>query len=156
MKDRQGRDFDPEIHVTDDDGNPVQNSDGTLKCQPGRGHKTHKERRRRRSEMGPQLRLAAEEREGFVRRWVIDEPGRLDRFTKQNDYEYVLDDGQPVRKITGRDATGKEQYSYLLEIPKEYYEEDQKAKRPPDPTKMREARVGENEYIPGGGNSALR
>lgn len=162
LRDKKGRAFDPEIHKVDASGNPVLNNDGSLKCMAGFQHKTHTEhkvRRRNRSEQGPTLRLAAEKRDGYQRRWTVDEPGKIDKLTKHNDYEHVLgDDGKPIRAITGVDGTGKQQYSYLLEIPMEFHLADkaEAAKRIPDPHKMKEALPGENEYIPGGGESALR
>ncbi len=118
----------------------------------------HSPRRRKRGD-GNQanLRLQAEERKGYVRRWVVEEPGRVQQLNERNDYEFVKDeDGKPVRVVSGRDGRGQEQYSYLMEIPEEFYAEDQKEKQVPDPHKMAEARAGKGEYIPGGGDSALR
>lgn len=36
VRDRDGREFDPAIHKTDQDGNPVYNADGTIKKKRGR------------------------------------------------------------------------------------------------------------------------
>lgn len=154
--DKDGNEFDPEVHLSDDNG-PVLNDDGTLrKMNAGqkRAHSGHKTRRRRRKEFGPNYRLAAEKRPGFVRRWVNDIRGRIEQFTVQNDWEPVKDE---TGKVTRR-AVGKGEEAVLLEIPEDYYREDQAEKRRnvPDPSKIAEARAGHGEYIPDGGDSALR
>ena len=158
--DKQGREFDPEIHEVGEDGEPVLNADGTLRCLRGaRLSREETPRRRKRSETGLALRLAAEKRKGDQRRWAVDEPGRISQLNESNDWEFVLDDnGQKISRVTGRDGQGNAQHSYLMEIPEEYYLEDKKErqKRIIDPTKMKESQIGENEYIPGGGNTALR
>jgi len=152
--------FDPEIHVSDEEGNPVLNGDGSFKkmnagqLKSHRKHAGHKERKRRRGQFGPQLRLGAEKRDGFVRRWFNDVRGRIEQFTTQDDYEPVKDEnGKVLRRAVG---DGKD--AVLLEIPVDWYEENQREKRKliSDPTTMKEAKTGEGEYIPGGGNSALR
>lgn len=149
--------FDPEVHLTDEEGNPVENKDGSLrKMNAGqkKAHSTHKTRKRKRKEFGPQLKLQADKRDGYVRRWFNDEKGRIELHSTQDDWEPVKgDDGQVIRRHVG---SGKE--AVLMEIPKEWYDENQRDKRQliQDPTKMAEAKAGEGEYIPGGGDSALR
>ena len=86
--------------------------------------------------------LAAEQREGFVRRWVNEEPGRVERF-KQAGYTVVLDDkadtsdqltqtesklGSVARKVVNKDYRASTQTAVLMEIPEEFYKEDQQAK----------------------------
>lgn len=116
-------------------------------------------RRRKRTQFGVQQRLAADTRRGYVRRWFNDVPGRIRQYNKENDWEHVLgDDKKPVEAIVGKDDAGIPIRAFLMEIPEDYYQEDQAAKQAAivDPQKMREAQAGEGEYIPDGGNSALR
>lgn len=88
--------------------------------------------------------LSTEQKPGFVRRWVNDIPGRVERFLKGG-YEIVRDDdvkvgddgvtdnnialGSGARKNVGRTRAGEGTQAVLMEIPKELYEEDQKAKQ---------------------------
>jgi hypothetical protein len=146
-------DFDPDIHVTDDDGNPVKNQDGTLRKMNAGQQRSKRTRRRRRKEFGPQQTLKAEKREGYVRRWFNDERGRIEQYTQQDDWDLVQENGQPVRR-----QVGEGRFAVLLEKPREYYEEDLREKRKliPDPAKTAEAKIGPGEYAPDGHNSALR
>lgn len=89
------------------------------------------------------MKLQADAREGYVRRWVNDEPGRLDMF-KEAGYEFVTDPklqvgegddisqrpglGTAVSRHVGIRADNQPQRAYLMEIPEEYYKEDQTAK----------------------------
>ena len=152
-------DFDPEIHVTDDAGNPVTNNDGSFRKKPGRRTEEVKEgRRRRKQNFGPQYRLSADQREGYHRCWVVEE--NLSQYHEQNDYEFVTDEnGGKINVKSGYKRDGGEQRQYLMEIPEEYYREDQEARREliKDPSKMREAQAGsDREYIPGNRQTALR
>lgn len=92
------------------------------------------EGRKRRIPLGaPTQRLAAHEREGFHPRWINDEPGRLTR-AEEAGYEFVTtsDERQEKRReIVGRNTDGSAKYAYLMEIPQEYYDEDQRAKLKP-------------------------
>jgi len=149
--------FDPEVHLADEEGNPVTNKDGSLrKMNAGqkRAHSGHKERRRKRSQFGPQLKLQAEQRKGFKRRWFNDKEGRVEMMSTQDDYEPVKDEnGRVIRRPVGGGMS-----AVLMEIPEEYYAENQAEKRRliQDPKKLQESQAGEGEYIPGGGDSALR
>lgn len=81
-------------------------------------------------------KLVAEGREGFHRRWVNDVPGRLEQF-EQAGYVQVTDPtkvgdpraadasqlGSVVRKPVGGGID-----AVLMEIPEEFYREDQDAK----------------------------
>lgn len=90
--------------------------------------------RKKRTPLGaPTQRLASHEREGFHPRWVNDTPGRLAR-AEAAGYEFVTsgDEQQEKRReLVGRNADGSAMYAYLMEIPREYYEEDQAAKMAP-------------------------
>lgn len=87
--------------------------------------------------------LTTTSRSGFVRRWVNDVAGRVDKFLRAG-YEPVQDTnvqvgedgvtnnnialGSGARKMVGRTREGDGTQAVLMEIPKELYEEDQKAK----------------------------
>lgn len=93
----------------------------------------------------PQANLVAPEREGYVRRWVCDRPGRLEklykggyRFVKKDDIDEALPqalkvttresvDGT-VTQAVGSHKSGQEMIAYLMEIPQELYDEDQEVK----------------------------
>jgi hypothetical protein len=89
------------------------------------------QRRRRASTGGHALKLDAPERKGFVRRWVNDEPGRVQE-AHELGYDFAEDkaaegvsrtDGQGSRisRIVGRDAQGGIKYAYLMETPASEY-----------------------------------
>lgn len=117
-------------------------------------------RERRRAEIGTgDYKLAAPQRAGFVRRWVNDVVGRVDRF-KSNGWDPVTDHGVDVRHVGGAKAPLN---AVLMEIPEEFYNEDQQKKlaRVVDPRQMAENKAksktdeSPEEYIPGGKDSAL-
>lgn len=88
--------------------------------------------------------MSTDQREGFVRRWVNDIPGRVEKFFRAG-YEVVKDDevtvgdggvtdnnialGTGARKNVGRTRAGEGTQAVLMEIPKDMYEADQKAKQ---------------------------
>jgi hypothetical protein len=88
--------------------------------------------------------MSVDKREGFVRRWVNDLPGRVEKFLRAG-YDVVKDDevkvgeggvtdsnkalGTGARKDVGRTRGGDGPQAVLMEIPQELYEEDQKAKQ---------------------------
>ena len=88
--------------------------------------------------------MSTDQRPGFVRRWVNDVPGRVEKFLRGG-YEVVRDDevkvgdggvtdsnialGTGARKNVGRTRSEDNTQAVLMEIPKELYEEDQKAKQ---------------------------
>lgn len=78
--------------------------------------------------------------EGKVLRWIKEEDTRL-QSAEEGGYEFVMAQGEEniggkqqegdrrIRKLGNRSGkSGEPQYLYLMAIPKEYYEEDQKAK----------------------------
>ena len=98
---------------------------------------THRkgEGRARRVPLGAnQLKLARKARPGMVGRWVNDTPGRIQR-ALQAGYEHVFEstdqDGEekPVSTIVGVTEGGHPLVGYYMEIPKEFYDEDQLAKQ---------------------------
>ena len=90
--------------------------------------------------------LDAEQREGYVRRWINDSAGRIEQ-AQNAGYNFVNDptvektaaDARPdknetqdigsrMSRIVGRDATGAPLRAYLMEQKEEYYVFDQKKK----------------------------
>lgn len=81
-------------------------------------------------------KLAAGKREGYQRRWVNDTPGRLE-MAQEAGYEFVAQDhvanstdlGARKSVIVGTREDGQPMRAYLMEIPKDWYDEDQQAKQ---------------------------
>lgn len=115
-----------------------------------------KKRPRRRADLSveAQLNLKADPRPGFVRRWVSDTPGRIERY-RGMDYEPVLENGAQVSVVVGKHTDGRR--AILMETREDWYNEAQekKAKMIPDPKDMKAAQAGEGEYIPGNKPSAV-
>jgi len=98
-----------------------------------------KERKERIPYGSPRSRMGTVKREGYVQRWVKDHKGFLGH-AKEGGYDFVSkENGEFIEKdernrdvglgnyksiISDRDGTR----SYLMEIPEEFYEMDQKAK----------------------------
>jgi hypothetical protein len=93
--------------------------------------------RPKRVPMGSQRRLAVPERPGFVRRWFNDVDDRIER-AKRAGYAIVTDPYLPIGDQRSKDAApmsdtrrvsvGRGTHAYLMEIPKDWYEADQRAK----------------------------
>lgn len=92
--------------------------------------------RPKRTPIGSRNVLTTDQREGFVRRWVNDEPGRVDMF-KEAGYEVVgkTNVGDPrvgsdsnLGSSVTRKSVGGGQHAVLMEISEEYYQEDSEAK----------------------------
>lgn len=106
-----------------------------------------RERRRADLSVEAQLNLKAPTRPGFIRRWVSDTHGRVERF-RGMDYEPVLDeDGSQISSVVGKHTDGRR--AILMETPEDWYKEAQekKAESIPDPKRMRETQAGDGEYI---------
>lgn len=82
-------------------------------------------------------KLIADVRPGFVRRWINDKGARI-QYALQGGWEFVsrdkttattTDQGQGVSQVTGTREGGDSMRSYLMEISKEWYDEDQAAKQ---------------------------
>ncbi len=87
----------------------------------------------------PQAKLTVPERRGFYRRWINDTPGRLLR-AEQAGYSFVPDEtqgedeeGRKMAKsaLVGTKEDGSPLYAFLMELPQELYDQDQKAKQKP-------------------------
>ena len=100
------------------------------------------EARKKRIPLGvPRMKLNAEQRPGYVRRWINDRPGRL-HDAQLGGYEFVTSEtsvGQDeatrasqmdsrVSRVVGTHEDGKPMIGYLMEIKKEFYDEDQEAR----------------------------
>lgn len=79
------------------------------------------------------------EAENKIPRWINDDDhGQRIMNAREGDYEFVESVGQVgdkavdadrrIRKLVGSHKDGSPKYAYLMAIPKEFYEEDQKAK----------------------------
>lgn len=85
-----------------------------------------------------QTALAAEQRPGYVRRWVNDTSGRLQQ-AEDGGYTFVSSDqtakstdvGARISRVVGKNENGEGMRAYLMEIPQEWYDEDQRAKQKP-------------------------
>lgn len=70
------------------------------------------------------------EAEGKVAVWMTDKGGKL-QSAQASDYEFVTEkkgqEDSPRSLRVGTNKDGSAQIGYLMEIPKEYYEEDQAA-----------------------------
>ena len=78
------------------------------------------------------LRLTAEDRPGFVRRWMNESGNRI-QAARDAGYTHVTDEktGAPRKQLVGTLKEGGGMHAYLMEIPIEYYEEDLRAKDEP-------------------------
>lgn len=108
-------------------------------------------RTNKRTPIGTRSVLRAEQREGYVRRFVNDEPGRIKMFEEAG-YQIVTDGSAPSDRNVGDSLgtgsvvskhVGGGTRAVLMEIPVEFYEEDMKAKE--DLVKAKEAMMLNNE-----------
>ena len=88
-------------------------------------------------------KLTVPQRLGFERRWINDKPGRIEA-AKLGGWSLVIDLdlkvgnvsengnselGHAISRVVGLHAGGNAMKGYLMEIPKEWYNEDQNVKR---------------------------
>lgn len=98
---------------------------------PKRGRPRNEDRRERIPIGVRRERLGGEQRKGYRRRWFNDTPGRIDA-AKAGGYDFVKDEnGEPRAARVGVASDGQVQMGYLMEIPQEWYAEDQRAKMKP-------------------------
>lgn len=76
---------------------------------------------------GSQLKLGGPTRDGYVGRWVNDDPGRIKMFEDAG-YAKRLVDGKVEKRAVGTNEEGKVKYAILMEQKQEYYDEDHAAK----------------------------
>lgn len=118
--------------------------------------KRREKRRENRTDIGVKPRnLDAPVREGFRRRWVNNDKGRIEAF-REDGWEVVQDDGTIAKRV-GRKEDNSDLHGVLMEIPEEFFQENLEEGRAQivDPTKMPEAQIGPGEYSPSGADSAL-
>lgn len=87
--------------------------------------------------------LDAKTRPGFVRRWVNEEIGAVEAYQEAG-YSLVLEEGantsdtgaqdasqlgSVTRRVVNRDPNASTKYAVLMEIPEEFYKEDQAEKQ---------------------------
>ena len=71
--------------------------------------------------------------------WALDKPGRIERLTQYDDYDFVVDDsvasddrntggGKRIERHGGTDKWGNPQRHFLLRKPIEYHQEDEAEK----------------------------
>ena len=90
----------------------------------------------------PRRKLSSDLRPGYVRRWINDAVGRLEE-AQAGGYQFVQSAivgdvpgdvteqagiGLQVSRIVGKDETGGPITAFLMEIPQEFYDEDQAEK----------------------------
>lgn len=105
--------------------------------------------------------LSAATRDGFVRRIVNDEPGRIPLFLGAG-WTHVLDtdanlsdktaqtasqQGSPVKYLVNKDARATSQYAYLMEIPQELWDADQEDMQ--NEINKKEAEIDPSKYKQG-------
>lgn len=89
--------------------------------------------RQKRVPMGvSQPKLKADPREGYVRRWFNDSPGRL-QAAQEAGYEFVKDNQSRDQDSRRKERAGTREeggvlHCYLMEIKEEFYREDQALK----------------------------
>lgn len=98
-----------------------------------------KTNRPKRVPVGSRKVLAAEKREGYFRRWVNDSSDRIQAFldagyalvrkTEADISDVRTQDPSKIGSSVVRKAVGGNTYAVLMEIPLEFYNEDQAAKQ---------------------------
>lgn len=110
----------------------------------------------------------------FHYRWINATGNRLQLMTQEDDYDIVCEEdaknekdvgeGTAVKRAVGTNKAGEPIYAYLCRKPKEFYEEDQKAKQQPVDESEEALRRGDVKtpggqadkeafYTPGGSNT---
>lgn len=101
-----------------------------------------------------QMRLHAPSRPGFHRHFINDIPGRVAHMQERG-YKIVTEGGKPIKKVVSVAANGTGLDGFLMEIPVQWFEEDQRASQ--KATDEIEATIrrgemavgdGRNRYIP--------
>lgn len=124
-----------EIDNTSEDRKPVvkRNRERIVKERTAAGRTHAKKRIPLHSQRGEWIMR----REGYYRRWVNDQGDRIDKFLRGG-YTFVSSEEMPEalrskepseRGDYARKAVGNGIIAYCMEIPQEWWEEDQKAKQ---------------------------
>lgn len=101
--------------------------------------------RRTRKPLGTtEQKLAYAPRQGFVRRWFNDMPGRVSRAVEEGGWTHVLDaKGKNVERVVGVKPEGGALAAFLLELPEEWYREDMAAQQAAIDAKEQSMRRGQ-------------
>lgn len=87
-------------------------------------------------------KLDNSERAGFHRHWFNDKGSRISDALAAG-YKHVLDkDGQPMKRVVGTGEQGMGLAAYRMEIPIEWFNEDQKAKETANAEILRQIKEG--------------
>ena len=79
----------------------------------------------------PRAKMHADKRPGYVRYWFNDKPGRIVA-AQDAGYQFVMESGDQKRQMNvGTGEAGQPLQAYLMEIPEEFYKEDQALKQVP-------------------------
>lgn len=129
------------------DTETVTTETSETEVQHGRGKRprTRRERgRKARTPLGqPQLKMKAQAPDGMVPRWFNDQRNRITQALEAG-YAFIGEEGQELdtdderqgrdqakKMLVGTHEDGSPMHAYLMAIPREWYEEDQKAKLQP-------------------------
>jgi hypothetical protein len=104
--------------------------------RPGQRAAANREARTKRRILGgSQLKMQTSQRADHVRRWVNDIGGRAGEFEAAG-YNFVAeadanssDVGSRISQVVGSQDNGQPMRAYLMEKPKEWYDEDQREKQ---------------------------
>lgn len=122
------------------DSNKTNSINENAQPKPGKRAAETRTRRRQRAagSYEGRIRLSVNEdlldRENFAYRWVNDSHGRIDAFTKRDDWDVMTDpaikedansEGAQIRQLVGSKEDGSPLYAYLCKKPLEYHREDQ-------------------------------
>jgi len=134
-----------EVKVTKRRGRPAKDStrDESIEARTESRERTESRRERRVPLGAPRLKLAVPDRNGYKRRWVNDDGGRLQE-AQDGGYQFVTDStlhvghdvengnsdmGSRVSRIVGKTDGGEPLRAFLMEIKQEWYDEDQAEKQ---------------------------
>lgn len=113
--------------------------------------------RRKRGQLGRRSQMDVTAKPGYHQRWVNDTPGRIEQM-REAGYELLLDDDNKAKTMrVGRSPDGGALTAHLMYTPQDWYDESRQESQGLviDPADMKEAQVGEGEYLPDGKKSAL-
>lgn len=103
---------------------------------PRAANRKPKTERQQRVPLGtPQAKLAVEPRSGYMRRWINDKPGRIQK-ALAGGYQHVTQvvesdeekRSENISAVVGVNEDGTPMRAFLMEIPQRLYDQDQKAK----------------------------
>lgn len=124
-----------------DIGELLKKAQDAIKSVENDGIEPKKRERPQRASFGsPRQKLSVRPIEGFHLHWVNDSPGRVEE-AQEGGYEFVGEEeiavagqakqsnsdlGTRVKRLVGRGEDGNALFAYLMKIPIDWYEQDQK------------------------------